>query len=71
MLTNDRFQLYYRGQIGSQYNWYSRTNSHLVFNSLVGNEHINFFFRDHFLYYPAFYQTVGGYKKKSASMAAI
>ena len=24
-----------------------------------------FFLRDHFLYSPAFYQTVGGYKKKS------
>ena len=73
MLTNDRFQLYYRGQIESQLCWdsretkltVSRANSHKVFNSLVGNERINFFLRDHFLYSPAFYQTVGGYKKKS------
>ena len=50
MLTNDRFQLYYRGQIESQLYWdsretkltVSRANSHWVFNSLVGNEHLNF-----------------------------
>ena len=42
---------------------FSRANSHWVFNSLVGYEHLNFFFRDHFLYSPAFYQTVGGYKE--------